>query len=182
MSENERKGPVVAFLSAVVGAFVAGVTGWIFLVQHVDDQIKDAVPRIVKTMFDNGTIKLPSPSPGPPGPPGPAFDLKTTVIRPTVHLRFLDKEPPDSVGDINLIRETDQAEKVITIPELAGRRIIGLSWMPVLNMPAVIHFGTVQFQPYEENKIKISAALAGTGASSVGFEVTIFHVPAGTAR
>ena len=164
------KGPVVAFLGAVVGAFVAGITTWIFLEQHINDRIENTVPEMVK----NGKIKLPSPL---SGPPGPAFDLKTAVIQSIVHLRFLNLGPPDSVDDLNLIRDTSPAEKVLTIKELSGRRIVALSWEPVGNLGALANFSSLKFEQYGTNQVKISAATVGDKAAAVEFVLRVFHVP-----
>lgn len=53
----------VAILSAIVSAFVAGVTVWILLDQDINERIESVVPELI----DKGKIKIP---PGQPGAPG----------------------------------------------------------------------------------------------------------------
>jgi hypothetical protein len=71
------KGPVFAFLAAAVGAFIAGITGSLFLVHNIntliDGKVRDAVRKvgIQRTTMDMiATRKIVLPTPENASPPG----------------------------------------------------------------------------------------------------------------
>jgi hypothetical protein len=65
-AQDPRKTTSVIFLGAIIAAFVAGITTFIFLQQQIDSRVEGAIQKLAQEG------KLP---PGPQGPPGPAFKI-----------------------------------------------------------------------------------------------------------
>jgi len=98
--------PAVIFLSAVVAAFVAGITAWIFLTNQIQEKARAAVLEL-KT---KGEL-LPGPA-GPPGPPGIA-DLRLLGAEDTPLIAKSDYEvslPKIPVGKRALLLVTGAAQ------------------------------------------------------------------------
>jgi hypothetical protein len=70
---DPKTNPVVIFLSAVVAAFVAGVTAWIFLSNQIDARTRSVIYDM------NSKNELPRGPQGPPGPAGTKLTLRDPI-------------------------------------------------------------------------------------------------------
>jgi hypothetical protein len=104
-------------------------------------------------------------------------DLQVYEILSTIHLRFLNGGPPDKPDDYNLIQELDKAQKIITVRELSGRKIVAVSWSPTGNVGALKNFQETKFEPAGDNSVKISSSVVQGQAAAVEFTLVILHVP-----
>ncbi len=121
--------PEVAFLSAIVGAFVAGIGTLLFLQNMVDQRVPSAIERL----YQEGKVKLPR---GPVGPPGPAVGMlepiDVVIATPNVKGSFY-VAPPHQVQEHRL---------QVSVP--VGHRLLATWYVPVDAVPNLVHFDHVE--------------------------------------